>query len=164
MRLVKDTQSKNSKLFEISEHEYLFRKRMSREKNIEFSLVQYCDLPKKKNKPTKVYHKLNKIEWDSVFLLSVLITFKKAKLNNLCREFIYQLSLKDDKKWKWKGKQKLVKYILELAYQAGYTNGQTVYHNSINKESKEDEQNTSKKIDKPKQPRGRKKTKVPKED
>lgn len=164
MRLVKDLKNKNSKLFEITEHEYLFRKRLANEKKLDFDLVQFCDLPKKKNKPTKFYHKLNNIEWGGTQLLSVLASFKKMILNNLCREFIYQLSLNDDGKWKWKGKQKLIKHILELAYQAGYLNEQTVFHNSLNKESKEDEQSSSKKTDKSKQSRGRKKAKVSKED
>ena len=164
MRLVKDIKNKNSKLFEVTEHEYLFRKRLANEKKLDFDLVQFCDLPKKKNKTTKFYHKLNNIEWKSDHLLSVLTSFKKITLNNLCREFIHQLSLVDDGKWKWKGKQKLVKHILELAYQAGYLNDQTVFHNSLNKESKKDEQDSSKKDNKGKQSRGRKKAKVSKED
>ncbi len=116
MRLIKDTRSKSSEITEISEYDYQLEIMHNIDGKKPFRYIQYCDVPEQKAIVGRV---LRLIQWNNKSLCKSLVAKTRAKLRRAVQELKSLNDKVDDKKYFVYTKHKLIKLLLEEAYEAG---------------------------------------------
>ncbi len=158
MRLVK--KQNNDEVFQITHREWFEDVFVSVEKKLPYAYVQICEPPKMgKLKPIATrYYNLTKIEWTSHRLLRMISSQSERNVKGMVKA-IHEVKNDANKDYALKNRRHLVDYILELAYDLGWTE-EHKEEEEKNENSKSNKQAVRKKAGKRKRAVGRPKKKL----
>ena len=157
MRMVKDRLSNRDEIIQVSEYDFKMRLNNDSLKGRKVSFETICDPPKRKfGDPVHTHlFDLTTIDWESNGLPTLLAGKNIQTLQAIARA-VHSISDKNiDGAWQMKAKPRLIDYLMEFAYDLGWTSAKPKETIRSHENSKSTKQSVSKKAG------GRKRVKRP---